>query len=96
MRQHSYTIRAASGRPDDYEVCCDGNVVGRCYHVPFAAPRGQWSWTVYFGVHVKRTVEGVEMLGRSATLDGAQIAFRESFERLLAEQVVYLPTRSDV
>jgi hypothetical protein len=52
-RQLLFLKRASAGRPsgqwsDDYDVLCEGEVVGRI----MAAPVGQpWLWTLAYGFH---------------------------------------------
>lgn len=70
----TYTLRRCE--PDnpelqqDYEFCCDGKAVGRCYFMHAANNRPGWRWTVY----------GVSSGGIEDTLDDAKREFRETFE----------------
>jgi hypothetical protein len=69
-----YTLRRCDphnpDRQDDYEFCCDGEAVGRCYFMHAAGYQAVWRWTVY----------GVSSSGMEATLEGAKQQFRETFE----------------
>ncbi len=69
-----YTMRRCrpddSERQDDYEFCCDGKAVGRCYFMRAAGYRSVWRWTVY----------GLSSGGMEDTLEEAKQQFRETFE----------------
>ena len=75
--------RAAASRPsgkwdyDDYDVLCDGIVVGRIFNAA-AAPVGQpWLWTLAFGQHEDRT----PIYGYEPTREAAMAAFAKSWRR---------------
>jgi hypothetical protein len=40
---------------DDYDVLCDGEVVGRIMLTPAAPESRQWMWTLAYGYHEDRT-----------------------------------------
>ena len=80
-----------SGHPNDYEFYFNGAAVGRCYLRPFADADRQWSWSMYFGIHVKRLVQGVPVNGYAGALELAEKDFREAFERMIEAGVVALP-----
>jgi hypothetical protein len=80
-----------SDDPSDYVFRCNGVDVGRCYLRRLAGDREKWSWSIYLGIHVKRTVEGIPLAGYADSLDLAQQQFREAFGRLFAAGVVALP-----
>jgi hypothetical protein len=62
---------------DDYDVLCEGEVVGRIMKAA-AAPVGQpWLWTLAYGYHEDRTpTHGYEL-----TREGAMAAFAKSWRR---------------
>ncbi len=72
--------RASASRPsghwydDDYDVLCEGEVVGRIMKAA-AAPVGQpWLWTLAYGYHEDRTPTH----GYEATREAAMTAFAKS------------------
>jgi hypothetical protein len=74
--------RAALSRPsghwsdDDYDVLCDGVVVGRIFNA--ASPVGTpWMWTLAYGYHEDRTPTH----GYEATCEAAMAAFAKSWRR---------------
>jgi hypothetical protein len=75
--------RASASRPsgewndDDYDVLCDGDVVGRILKV-HAAPEGSlWMWTLAFGHHEDRAPTH----GYAPTREAATAAFAEGWRR---------------
>jgi hypothetical protein len=75
--------RASASRPsghwydDDYDVLCEGEVVGRIMKAA-AAPVGQpWLWTLAYGYHEDRTPTH----GYEPTREGAMAAFAKSWRR---------------
>jgi hypothetical protein len=75
--------RASASRPsghwydDDYDVLCEGEVVGRIMKAA-AAPVGQpWLWTLAYGYHEDRTPTH----GYEATREAAMTAFAKSWRR---------------
>ena len=88
-----FSLRPAglSDDPDDYVFRCNGVDVGRCYLRRMAGDREKWSWSIYIGIHVKRTVEGIPLAGYADSLDSAQQQFSEAFSRLFGAGVVALP-----
>jgi hypothetical protein len=75
--------RASASRPsgewsdDDYDVVCEGAVVGRIMKAA-AAPAGQpWLWTLTYGHHEDRTPTH----GYAATREAAMAAFAKSWRR---------------
>jgi hypothetical protein len=75
--------RASASRPsghwydDDYDVLCEGEVVGRIMKAA-AAPVGQpWLWTLAYGHHEDRTPTH----GYEATREAAMAGFRKSWQR---------------
>jgi len=78
--------RASAFRPsgewndDDYDVLCNGVVVGRIMQAA-AVPVGMsWMWTLAFGHHEDRT----SAHGYAATREAAMAAFAKSWRRELA------------
>jgi hypothetical protein len=62
---------------DDYDVLCEGAVVGRIIKSA-AAPVGQpWLWTLIYGYHEGRTPTH----GYAATRETAMAAFARSWRR---------------
>jgi hypothetical protein len=75
--------RAALSRPsgewndDDFDVLCNGEVVGRIFKAN-AAPVGEpWMWTLAFEHHDDRTPTH----GYAATREAAMAAFARSWRR---------------
>jgi hypothetical protein len=75
--------RASASRPsghwydDDYDVLCEGEVVGRIMKAA-AAPVGQpWLWTLAHGYHEDRT----PTYGYAETREAAMAAFAKSWRR---------------
>jgi hypothetical protein len=64
--------------------------VGRCYLRTLNNDERKWSWTIYLGWHVKRTLEGVPTVGYAPTLEDAKHRFRECFDRMIEAGVVTL------
>jgi hypothetical protein len=63
---------------DDYDVLCEGAVVGRIIKIRAAAPVGQpWLWTLIYGYHEGRTPTH----GYAATRETAMAAFARSWRR---------------
>ena len=91
-----FSLRPAglSDDPNDYVFRCNGVEVGRCYLRFLASGPKRWSWSIYLGIHVKRTVEGVPLAGYADSLDLAKQQFREAFGRLYEAGVVALPGKS--
>jgi len=83
-----------SDDPNDFVFRCNGVDVGRCYLRPLAGDREKWSWSIYIGMHVKRTVEGIPLAGYAESLDLAKQQFGEAFGRLYDAGVVALPDKS--
>jgi hypothetical protein len=72
--------RAATSRPsgtwydDDFDVLCNGEIVGRIMKAA-AAPVGRpWMWTVLYGYHDDRT-------GYEPAREAAMAAFAKSWRR---------------
>jgi len=62
---------------DDYDVLCEGEVVGLIMKTA-AAPVGQpWLWTLAYGHHEDRT----PIYGYEATREAAMAAFAKSWRR---------------
>lgn len=80
-----------SDDPNDHVFQCNGVDVGRCYRMFLTGNREKWSWSIYLGIHVKRTVEGVPLAGYADSFDLAKQDFEVAFGRLFAAGVVALP-----
>src|SRR5262245_23261433 len=62
---------------DDYDVLCDGIVVGRIMKIATAPVDTPWLWTLAFGHHEDRT----PTIGYAATREAARAAFAKSWRR---------------
>jgi hypothetical protein len=75
--------RAALSRPscdwsdDDYDVLCNGEVVGRIYKANAAPVGSSWMWTLAFWHHEDHTPTH----GYAATREAAMAAFAKSWRR---------------
>jgi hypothetical protein len=75
--------RANASRPsgqwghDDYDVICDGAVVGRIMHTPAAPEARPWRWSLGYGYRRDRT----PTFGYEATREAAMAAFAKSWRR---------------
>jgi hypothetical protein len=75
--------RANASRPsgqwrhDDYDVICDGVVVGRIMHTPAAPEARPWRWSLAYGYHRDRT----PTFGYEPTREAAMAAFAKSWRR---------------
>jgi hypothetical protein len=89
----NFSIRPAglSDDPNDYVFRCNGVDVGRCYLRRLAGDHEKWSWSIYIGIQVKRTVEGIPLAGYADSLDLATQQFSEAFGRLFDAGGVALP-----
>jgi hypothetical protein len=73
--------RANASRPsgqwrhDDYDVICDGVVVGRIMHTPAAPEARPWRWSLGYGYHRDRT----PTFGYEPTREAAIAAFAKSW-----------------
>ena len=64
-------------RDDDYDVICQGAVVGRVFLSPGAPADKQWMWTLAYGYHEDHTPTH----GYEATREAAMAAFAKSWRR---------------
>jgi hypothetical protein len=75
--------RANASRPsgqwrhDDYDVICDGAVVGRIMHTPAAPEARPWRWSLAYGYHRDHT----PTFGYEATREAAMGAFAKNWRR---------------
>ena len=75
--------RAAASRlsgewsEDDYDVLCEGEVVGRIMKAAAAPVGTPWLWTLAYGHHEDRT----PIYGHEATREAAMTAFAKSWRR---------------
>jgi hypothetical protein len=75
LRRASAFRPSGEGNDDDYDVLCNGVVVGRIMQAA-AVPVGMsWMWTLAFGHHEDRT----PMHGYAATREAAMAAFAKSW-----------------
>ena len=74
---------ASASRPsgewndDDYDVICNGVVVGRIMQAAASPVGTSWMWTLAFGHHEDRTPTH----GYAATREAAMAAFAKSWRR---------------
>jgi len=61
---------------DDYDVLCEGAVVGRITKAAAAPVGTPWLWTLLYGYHEDRT-----LYGYAATREAAMAAFAKSWRR---------------
>ena len=75
--------RASASRPsgqwddDDFDVLCNGEVVGRISKANASPVGASWMWTLAFGHHEDRTPTH----GYAATREAAMAAFAKSWRR---------------
>jgi hypothetical protein len=75
--------RASASRPsgqwddDDFDVLCNGEVVGRIFNAGASPVGTPWMWTLAFGHHEDRTPTH----GHAATREAAMAAFAKSWRR---------------
>jgi hypothetical protein len=75
--------RASASRPsghwydDDYDVLCEGEVVGRIMKAAAAPVGTPWLWTLAYGYHEDRTPTH----GYEPTREAAMAAFAKSWRR---------------
>jgi hypothetical protein len=75
--------RASASRPsghwydDDYDVLCEGEVVGRIMKAAAAPVGTPWLWTLAYGHHEDRTPTH----GYAAAREDAMAAFAKSWRR---------------
>jgi hypothetical protein len=62
-------------RDDDYDVICQGAVVGRVFLSPAAPQERQWMWTLAYGYHEDRTPTH----GYEPTREAAMATFAKSW-----------------
>ena len=77
LRRGSAFRPTGNWNDDDYDVLCNGVVVGRIMQAA-AVPAGMsWMWTLAFGYHEDRSPTH----GYAATRDAAMAAFAKSWRR---------------
>ena len=77
LKRASASCPSGEGNEDDFDVLCDGVVVGRIMKTA-AVPVGMsWMWTLAFGYHEDRTPTH----GYAATREAAMAAFAKSWRR---------------
>jgi hypothetical protein len=77
LKSASASRPSGEGNEDDFDVLCDGVVVGRIIKAA-AVPVGMsWMWTLAFGYHEDRTTTH----GYAATREAAMAAFAKSWRR---------------
>ena len=77
LKRASATRLPREWSEDDYDVLCEGAVVGRIMKAA-AAPIGQpWLWTLAYGHHEDRT----PIHGYEATREAVMAAFAKSWRR---------------
>src|SRR5262249_45561761 len=77
LKRAAFSRSSVQGDYDDYDVLCDGIVVGRIFNAA-VSPVGQpWLWTLAYGYHEDRTPTH----GYGATREAAMAAFAKSWRR---------------
>jgi hypothetical protein len=77
LKRASSSRSSGEWNDDDYDVLCDGAIVGHIFKV-HAAPEGSpWMWTLAFGHYEDRTPTH----GYAATREAAMTAFAKSWRR---------------
>jgi hypothetical protein len=77
LKRASASRSSGGWNDDDFDVLCDGVVVGRIMKVAAAPVRSPWMWTLAFGHHEDRTPTH----GYAATREAAKAAFAKSWRR---------------
>jgi hypothetical protein len=77
LKRASASRSSGEWSDDDYDVLCEGAVVGRIMKAA-AAPAGQpWLWTLAYGHHEDRS----PIYGYEATREATMAAFAKSWRR---------------
>ena len=77
LKRASASCPSGEGNEDDFDVLCDGVVVGRIMNTA-AVPVGMsWMWTLAFGYHEDRTPTH----GYEPTREAAMAAFAKSWRQ---------------
>jgi hypothetical protein len=77
LKRGSASCPSGEGNEDDFDVLCDGVLVGRIMKTA-AVPVGMsWVWTLAFGYHEDRTPTH----GYEPTREAAMAAFAKSWQR---------------
>jgi hypothetical protein len=77
LKRASASRSSGGWNDDDFDVLCDGVVVGRIMKVAAALVRSPWMWTLAFGHHEDRSPTH----GYAATREAAKAAFAKSWRR---------------
>jgi hypothetical protein len=77
LKRASASRSSGGWNDDDFDVLCDGVVVGRIMKVAAALVRSPWMWTLAFGHHEDRTPTH----GYAETREAAMAAFARSWRR---------------
>jgi len=77
LKRASASRSAGGWNDDDFDVLCDGVVVGRIMKVAAPPVGSPWMWTLAFGHHEDRTPTH----GYAETREAAMAAFARSWRR---------------
>ena len=77
LRRASAYRRSGEWRDNDYDVICDGAVVGRIMRVVSAPEATPWMWTLAYGYHEDQTPTH----GYEPAREAAMQAFARSWRR---------------
>ena len=77
LKRASAPRLSGEGNEDDFDVLCDGVVVGRIMKAAVVPLGRSWMWTLAFGYHEDRTPTH----GYEPTCEAAMAAFAKSWRR---------------
>jgi hypothetical protein len=77
LRRASASRLSGHWYDDDYDVLCEGEIVGRIMKAAAAPVGTPWLWTLAYGFHEDRTPTH----GCAATREAAMAAFAKSWRR---------------
>src|SRR5499427_650629 len=77
LKRASASRLSGEGNEDDFDVLCDGVVVGRIMKAAVVPLGMSWMWTLAFGYHEDRTPTH----GYEPTCEAAMAAFAKSWRR---------------
>jgi hypothetical protein len=77
LKRASLSRSSGQWSDDDYDVLCEGEVVGRIYKATGRAPENAWFWGLAYGYHRDRS----PVHGHEPTREAAVAAFAKSWRR---------------
>ena len=81
LKRASASRSSGEWNDDDFDVLCDGAIVGRIFKVNAAPVGTPWMWTLAFGHHEDRTPTH----GYEPTREAAMAAFAKSWAKRVAK-----------